>query len=345
MAKITISELAEKIGCSRTTISHVLSGNPHTRVSEQTRRKILKAVKKYNYTPNIVAQSLVTKKTRLIGMIAVDMSNQMVMRLIKELEKGISAQGYHLVVSSSDYDEKKEVRHLENLINRGVDGIIMEITREDSNYLKEYNKGDNPPLVLLVQGQDNIDQVTFDDELGVNLVMEHLIEQGHRRIGYVSGIEGTLTNDDRLHAYKVSLKKAGISYSCAFVFPGGCRQEDGQRAARIIMRARPFPTALFCFNDDVAIGCMEIFKEKGLRTPEDISIVGFDNIDMARTKFISLTSVDLPTDKLASTVLKILWQRMENKDKNLPVQKILIPPRLIIRNSSKSSSSLQGQGL
>ena len=288
--KITIKDIAEMCGVSVTTVSLVLN-NKKVRTSVQTKQKILEIAQKYNYTPNPLAVGLVTHRTNTIALLVPDISNGFFSQIAKHLESNFSKRGYNLILCNTNDDATEQEKYLHLLLNRGVDALVMCVANDRSktmDVLDEF-KADNIPVIAFDRFFDNLNcpLVVTDNKNGAKDVVEYLISLGHTRIACISGSLAKLYSE-RLDGYKQALKENGISYDEKLVRNGDYRYESGYVLTKELLREHP--TAIFVCNDMMAYGAYKAIEEQGMSIPEDISVVGFDDL-----MFSSLLSVPLTT--------------------------------------------------
>ena len=334
--KTTIHDIAERANCSITTVSQVLNGKGQ-RFSSELQKKIVTLAKDLNYRPNHVAVSLVTKRTRTVGLVLPNVHNMYFALLAEEIEKCCRQLNLDLVLCNSLDDPRMEENYIDTLIGRNVDGIIvpLAINTTMEQCLKNMQKvADDRIAFCLIDRllpSKELDMVTINHELGGYLATRHLLDLGHRRLAFLTGPEKLLDAQLRL---KGACKAISECPSCEvpFIFTGDYSWEKGYEMAEQIVKSKP--SAIFAFNDWSAFGLIIKLKEMGLRIPEDLSIVGYDDIPLLNGGVLSLTTIHQPIDQLAEEALNTLLFRFENQDA-AAVQRV-IDPSIRIRKSTRN---------
>jgi len=330
-ANVTIKDVAKKAGVSVSTVSKVI--NENYKVSEKTKRKVLKAIEELNYLPNFTARSLVLKKTQTIGVVLPDIHGEFFSEVIKGIDKKARERGYHVLITSSHSDIKELDEVLFSLVNGRVDGLIimnptLKTSYVESRLLKKL------PIVLLNCCADMLDAdiILIDNFTGAYNLTKHLLKHGHRKIAVITGPEDNTDSIERLRGYKTALIDLGIEPTQVLIFQGDFTEKSGYEAMRLITSLSERPTAVFALNDDMAIGAMMYAKKSGLKIPDDIAIAGFDDIPMASYIHPSLTSVHVPIDKVGILAAEKLLNRIEGKS-DAKFSKTTLETTLIVRES------------
>jgi LacI family transcriptional regulator len=330
-ANVTIKDVAKKAGVSVSTVSKVINGN--YKVSEKTKRKVLKAIEELNYLPNFTARSLVLKKTQTIGVVLPDIHGEFFSEVIKGIDKKAREHGYHVLITSSHSDIKELDEVLFSLVNGRVDGLIimnptLKTSHVESRLLKKL------PIVLLNCCADMLDAdiILIDNFTGAYNLTKHLLKHGHRKIALITGPEDNTDSIERLRGYKTALIDSGIEPSQTLIFQGDFTEKSGYEAMKLITSLPERPTAVFALNDDMAIGAMMYAKKLGLKIPADMAIAGFDDIPMASYIHPSLTSVHVPIDKVGILAAEKLLNRIEGKS-DAKFSKTTLETTLIVRES------------
>ena len=329
---VTIKDIAALAGVSKTTVSKVLN-NKDEKISNATRQKVLDIVKQKNYIPNKMAQSLVTKKTKTIGVIIPDIRNPFFTDIVRGIEDKAFKEGYNIILCNTDECEEKEVKAINTLIEKMVDGIIFAPSSKGDSNLSDYN-GLTKPIVL-VDKKLNIKNlkgiVTLDNKEGTYLATNLLVENNHKKILYLSGPLKNKISKDRLKGYKKALKKAGIKYDESLVLKGEYSLEWGYE---IIKKLKYINfTAICAGNDLIAIGAIKALKERNIRVPKDVSVVGFDDIETSSIINPQLTTIKQNSYSMGYESANILIKNLEKKSFN-NIEKITFKPELIIRDST-----------
>ncbi|MBI2424025.1 MAG: LacI family DNA-binding transcriptional regulator [Candidatus Hydrogenedentes bacterium] len=305
MKHLTMSDVARLSGYSRLTVSLALGNKPG--VSDRARAHILAISESHGYRPNLMAQALKNKRSNLIGVIVRDITNPYYGELIRGIERAAAAQGCVLLNMSTHESHDREVAALHSLSAYQVDGVILApvLRGVDVAHIRAWRR---TPLITVekIPGA-GIDHVRFDDVKGGYLATGHLLARGHRRICYLEGPPTAASSADRLKGMKRCLKDHGIPWTPAMSEPAGATVLDGYTAAkRILAQRKPRPTAIFAFCDLVAAGAYKAAQALGLRIPEDLSVVGYDDIDLAPVLGPGLTTVRFGMDAVGEFVAEQL---------------------------------------
>lgn len=331
-------EIAKRSKVSQATVSRVL--NNSSRVNEKTRNIVSQAVTELKYKPNAIAKALIQQKTKSIGVVVPDISTLFYPEIVESIEAGMRSNGYHVILAMSEDNPEEERACLEMLIEKRVDGVIIAPTRlgiDNGEYLMEL-MDNNVPLVFIDRyiGKLERDFVIIDNLAGALEAVNYLIKLGHTRIGYIAGCKGISASEDRLAGYKKALNEHGLKINENLIKESrDFKKESGYKIAKEFLKMKEMPTAIFTVNDMVAIGAMKALREEGLRVPEDISIVGFDDVELASYLDVPLTTVSQQQHEIGEISAKILIERIEKIGADKPMQ-IVLKPKLVIRESCSS---------
>ena len=333
--KTTIKDIAEETGFSYATVSRAL--NNKYGVKQNTRDLILQVAQTRGYTPNGIARGLVKKQTYSIGLIIPDISNPFFPEVTRGIEKRAKEKGYSVFLCNTNYESDQEAHYLQLLIERRVDGIILASGFQDASLLGSLSVG-TVPIVSLCARYDNIKDsfVIIDNERGGFIATKHLIEQGYPTIGFIGAKSDGFAEDQRYRGYRQALEKFNIPFEERFVFAGDMKRETGYRIIKRIIADQDYPRALFVENDLMALGVIQGIKESGLRVPDDIAVVGFDDIAFAAFPEIGLTTIRQPKFKMGKLAADILLERISNGTREH--KKYILEPELVVRTSSCKSS-------
>lgn len=339
----TLSDIAATVGVAPMTVSRVISGNGY--VSDETRRKVLQVVQEMNYRRNGLARNLKRQCTETVGLVLGDISNPYSTELARAVRETLVNQGFNLFICISEHSAKEDILAFESLANHSVDGIIV-ATRSNEGGDK-YLRGiveSNIPVVAIGRDfqHEDVDLVTPDNLKGGFEATQHLIDLGHERIGFIgANIKGG-SSLKRLQGYLKALEQHNIVIDERLVtgrnediseVPGYSTEEIGFEGMKRLLSLPNPPTAIFARNDFTAIGAMSAIKEAGLRIPEDIAIVGFDDISLAIRTSPSLTTVRQPMRLEGQLAAEMLLERIESEEKILRRERIL-SCELIVREST-----------
>ncbi|QFU77337.1 LacI family transcriptional regulator [Halioglobus maricola] len=334
MAKVGIKDVAARAGVSTATVSHALR-NPD-RVAEATRKKVLEAVEAVGYTPNKLGQSLRTSRSGNIVVIIPDLSDTYNAGIITALEKVAHRHGYSVLLGDSQGSERRE-RDLAGLTDsHQADGIILLSHRLPFDISEGGRKiEDLPPLVNGSEpvGVDGIPFVGIDDSQAGRDATQHLIDYGHRRIAVITGDMNSPSSRLRLQGYRDAMADAGLEVDERCIVHSEYSLAGGEGSAESLLMLRDRPTAIFCGSDEIAIGCMYKMREMGFTVPDDISVIGVDDIRFGKYFEPPLTTVAQPASELGETCAKLLMHLL--KDKELPQNEYVLPHKLVVRGSTR----------
>lgn len=328
----TIRDVAKKAEVSVATVSRVL--NQSAPVKEDTRQRVLNAIKESGFTSNAIARSLSTKKSVTIGVIVPAITNPVFAQSTRGIQNFSNAYGYSILLGNSDYSSDAEDRLIEVFHEKRVEGILLTCSNIHHNYVQRLKEVLLPTVLLYNTFFDNeLNFVTINNYQAAYEIVEHLVKLGHRRIGMIAGrFDMSDRSLVRAQAFRACLKDNGIPDHPLYLIETDLSFEGGRRAMEILLDVIPPLTGIFCSNDFMAMGAMKKIREKGLGIPEDISIVGFDDIEMASYFSPELTTIRQPAYEMGLKGAELLF-KISSGDLKGP-QQILLEHKLVIRNSS-----------
>lgn len=335
----SIKDVAREAGVSTATVSHVINNTRF--VSEEVRARVEKAIELCRYYPNLHARSLASGNSRILGLVVSDISNPFFPELVKAIESAAFERGYELMLSNTNYDAERTSHYVRRFIERKVAAVAVMTSEMDKQLIDELSHR-RVPVVFLDVGTPglHLNNLRVDYEEGIEQAILHLVALGHRRIAYITGKSDLRSAKRRLEAFRQTMKQL-FPESPELIFKGNFKVEGGRRAAAEILetQSKNIPTAIVCANDLTAIGAISEFENKGLKVPDDISVIGFDDIAFAQLTKPSLTTVNLPLNELGRRAVELLINSLENLDK--PGVEIRIPTRLVIRNSTAPAKIIE----
>jgi LacI family transcriptional regulator len=332
---VRMKDIAKDLGLSVVTISKVLRNHPD--IAEETRERVLKRVKEVDYQPNIMARSLVTGRSYLIGLVVPDLLHSFFAELAKALSSAVGKHGYSTIITSSEEDPELEAREIQQLMGRRLDALVVASSGAD---LQPFQRMDRHglPYVLIDREMPGLaaNFVGINDETAGRMATEHLIDQGCKRIAHIRGRDNS-TGMRRFEGYRHALQRRGLPYSDSLVVPRSSVDIDSTRmgadAMRLLLRQKPLPDGLFAYNDPLAIGAMDAILDAGLRIPEDIAVIGCGNLHYDQSLRVPLSSVDQNSQGIGERTAGILLSMLESKVRPQPMS-IILEPSLVIRASS-----------
>lgn len=336
--KVNIKTVAEKADVSTATVSRVLRDFPGVR--EKTKKRVLKAISELNYEVDAVARSLRRKKTNTIGVIVGNILSQFYSIIAKSVEDVAQKNGYNMILCNGDDDPQKELKYLKVLKSNRVDGIILTPTGKNAEYVNRLIDSGTKVVLLdrLIEGV-NCDAVLVDNETGAYKAVKHLIDQGYRKIGIITGYLDRTTGRERLNGYLRALNEAGIPRDDTLIKVGNFKKRSGIELTKEILQMENRPEAIFVSNIDMTLGTLITIKEMGLKIPDDIGVVGFDDPEWAPILNPTITTVSQPVYSLGSTSAEMLIKKIEVKESAIGNEPLIITlnTNLIVRNSAKKT--------
>jgi LacI family transcriptional regulator len=330
---VRLSDIAEKTGFSTNTVSLALRDSP--RISGTVRLAIQSAAAELGYVPNQIAKSLVSRETRTIGLILTDILNPTLTHTAQAVEIALAARGYDTVFATSNNALAEEVRVVAMVRSRQVDGILIYPARHQSlEHLRPLRAAGYPVVLLIADPHSGIDGVSVDDRSGGFQATRHLISLGHRRIGFLDASHAN-RNDEKLEGYQQALGQHGIAFEPELVMPtNGHYGRHGYFALDALMNLPKRPTAIFSDNDSIALGALSWCHKHDVRVPQDLAIMGYDNIPFSEFAEPPLSTVNYDVQGVSSMAVERLMQLIAARDR-LPEPRVtVIKPELIIREST-----------
>ena len=336
--KVTIHDIARRLNTTASTVSRSLNDNP--RISEKTKKRVLKMAKELNYKPNSVASALRSGKTQIIGMLVPKIDRSFFASVIRGVEDVSNELNYHVIISQSNEDYENEKKAIKAFLNSQVDGIVASMSKmtEDFSHFQEVI--DNGiPLILFDRTTTQLEtrQVAIDDYQGGYAATSHLIDQGCRRIVHFRSFKNLSIGKERYRGYVDALEDHGIALDESLVLRGSSRLEDGRLHAEKLLNDKIQFDAIFSASDFCALGAMQVLKENKIKIPEDVAIVGFSNEPFTSFTEPSISSVDQYPIEMGSTTANLFFEALNSKNKSTVPMRMIIQPQLIIRESSKRS--------
>jgi LacI family transcriptional regulator/LacI family repressor for deo operon, udp, cdd, tsx, nupC, and nupG len=304
---ISIKDVARAANVSHSTVSRALRNSPL--VNAETRAMIQKIAEETGYTVSAVGRSLVTRRTNTLGVVVTTIADPFAGEVVGGIEEFALSRDYSIILASGHSDPELELRAVHSLHERRVDGILVMASRIGARYLQMLS-GMRVPIVLINSHHpgDFIHSVRIDDVAGARLATRHLIDLGHRRIGYIGDKMGFQSDIDRMTGYRRTLEEADLPFVPELVGHGDGTPESGMSAMQRLLNQEERPTAVFCYNDRLAIGAMRAVRERGLRLPGDVSICGYDDLYLSSYTDPPLTTIQQPKREMGMQAGEILLQ-------------------------------------
>ncbi len=330
---VTMADVAREAGVSLMTVSRVV--NNKGEVSEATRKRILEVIEKLGYRPSGIARSLATSRTGIIGLIVPDISNPFFADLAKGMEYVAYSESYNVFLCSTEENPQRELRALQSMAEYRVDGVILCSSRLDEKHLVD-SLGFFYSAVLVNRGLESeapsVGMVMVDDVHGGRIATHHLIDEGRKKVAFLAGPETSHSGRRRFKGYKDALNEAGLPYASDLVVHCDSNVEGGYRAAKALLSSHPEVEAIFCYNDLVAVGALRACSEIGVSVPDDVSIVGFDDIMLAGLVTPSLTTCRIQREEVGKRAAEMLLEQMGGCSGKC--ETAVFTPELVVRNSA-----------
>ncbi|MCP1146785.1 LacI family DNA-binding transcriptional regulator [Lysinibacillus endophyticus] len=325
-------DVAKLAGVSQTTVSRVLNNFPHVRPT--TKEKVLEAIEKLGFEPDEIARSLVKKKTNTIGLIVGNLANPFYSETAQAILNEASKVDYDVIMMEGDSNNISLSEVIGKLINRRVEGVVVASVKRNDDELTKVLTEKSIPVIFFNRTLDhavNTNYIVVDNLKGSKLAMEHLIQSGHKKIAYITGWQGYSTFNDRFLGYKQALAENNLAYDGNLVFevnPKGSALDFSMD----LLRNNPDVTAFFASTDSIALEILEAASRCNKRVPEDVSVIGFDNINISSNPYVKLTTVSQRKEEMSVLALTNLL-KLINKEVETPVQ-ITLEPELIVRGTT-----------
>jgi LacI family transcriptional regulator len=334
----TLKDVAEVAGVHAATASRAL--NPETRklVNVETARRVQRAADALGYAPNPIARSLKTSKSQTVGVVIPDLTNPLFPPIVRGIEDILGPAGYSALIVNTDNDEDRERAKVASLLSRHVDGLIVATAFVEHPLLQELHRR-KIQMVLVNRRTDNLNvsSVMPDDAAGIELAVRHLAGLGHRRILHLAGPLTTSTGVARSLGFHGSIRTNRLDDDPALVVPCEYWSEDaGAQALRSVLEAGIEFTAIVAGNDLIALGCYDVFAERGIACPLDVSVVGFNDMPFLDKLRPPLTTVSVPHHRVGAEAARMLLEAMTEPER--PPRSVLLPPTLVVRGSTAAVS-------
>jgi LacI family transcriptional regulator len=327
----TIREVAERAGASVTTVSHVINETRH--VSDEVRLRVLEAMKALDYHPNALARSLRMGQTHTLALILPDSANPFFADIGRAVEDCAFQLGYSVILCNTQGDPRREALYVDVLTKKRVDGIVFVASGEQAATLAALQSRAMPVVVVNRHLSDvEVDLIYADNRQGGQLAAQHLIALGHRRIACIAGPSDLTLGADRVAGYRCALEAAGLAYDPSLVLAGDYQPVSGYQVTRQLRARREPPTAIFACNDLMALGALRAAVEAGCRVPADLSVIGFDDIELARFTNPPLTTIAQDKREIGTQAVQRLVARLAARSR--PVEQTILPTRLVQREST-----------
>jgi LacI family transcriptional regulator len=333
MKRVTIKDVALRSGVSKSTVSHVI--NQTRFVEDQTKQKVLQAIRELNYRPSSIARSLVSQRTGTAGLLISDVGNPFYHDVILGVEEVALANGYSIFLCNTGYDLQRGMKYIHSLVDRLVDGIMFMSSNMNIDMIKEVH-ANSIQSVVLDWGGTNVSEmaatITIDFNIGICEAVQHLIDLGHRRIAFAGGPNNMWTAKIRKQAFLNAIEECRPIINGVVLTEGNLRIEGGYQVFEELSRLTPRPTAVIAANDLTALGIMWAARNVGYNLPEELSIIGLDNIDLASRVTPTLTTIALPRYEIGRLAMQNLLSLIQ--DPLQPKNNQMVDTHLLVREST-----------
>jgi LacI family transcriptional regulator len=334
----TIKDVARHAGVSTMTVSRVVNNSGYA--SEETRARVGQAIAELGYVPNAVARHLRSKRTRTVALVLSDITNPFFTTIARGVEDVAAARNFAVMFCNTDESEPEENKYLQMLIERQIDGVLL-VPSGSSPEPFRLLRSHNVPVVVLDRRvpSPSVDQVRSDSEAGAFRLVGHLLELGHTRIAMLSGYRSITTSADRIAGYERALTEARIDVDPALICAAGFAVEAGSAMARQVLATRPRPTAIFAGNNFIAFGAIRAIRQIGLRVPEDVSLVCFDDVPDEWAIDPFMTCIVQDAYAMGRKAAELLLARLTSNRPAKP-RSIVLPVRFVVRRSSAPPAAI-----
>ncbi|HDZ9197482.1 TPA: substrate-binding domain-containing protein [Vibrio cholerae] len=327
----TMKDIARLAGVSTSTVSHVI--NKSRFVSDEIAERVNNAAQQLNYAPSALARSLKMNRTKTIGMLVTTSTNPFFGEVVKGVERSCYHQGYNLILCNTEGDNQRMKASINTLLQKRVDGLLLMCSTLEGERLDVFDRYPDIPIVVMDWGPIlfTSDKIQDNSLQGGYIAAKHLIECGHKEIGCITGPLIRHQAQMRYEGYKRALAEAGIAINPDWIVESDFECEGGYQAFEKLYQRGKLPSALFVSNDMMAMGVIQAASQRGLRVPDDLSLIGYDDVHIAKFMTPALTTIHQPKYRLGKAAIDTLLYRLENPDTTAQV--VQLEPTLVVRNS------------
>lgn len=331
--RVTMADVAREVGVSLMTVSRVV--NDKEDVSPTTRQRVLDAIERLGYRPSGIARSLATRRTGTLGLVVPDVANPFFSDVARGVEQVAYAEGYNVFLCNTEEDPQRELAVLESLEEKRVDGLVLCSSRLDDDELRTALAFHSAAVLINRRLEDDgcrVGAVLVDDVLGGRQATQHLLDRGHQLIGFLTGPSGSRSGRCRVQGYRAALLAAALPYDPALTRNCSPVVEGGREVTCALLAVHPELTALLCYNDLVAVGALRACADLGRRVPDDVAVVGFDDIPLAALVTPPLTTCRAPRYELGLQAMHLLLDQIVGRPGKC--EEIVLRPELVVRASA-----------
>lgn len=329
----TIKDIAARAGISYATVSRALNGKYG--VSQETRDKVTALADEMGYRPNAIAQGLVNRATMTVGLIIPDITSPFFPRVALGIEDRLLKSGYSVFLCNTNWDPQREKDYLNNLVQKQVDGIIISSIARHASDIESLIPS-SMPVVYVSSYPEGTERsyVLIDNVKGADMAVSHLLSRKRRKIAFIGSEQDFISLDDRIKGYKKALKRAGIGLSEDLVVLDKFQEQSGYKIIRDLMENGKAPDGVFAENDLIAMGVIQGVQDSGFRVPEDVAVIGFDDIPIASHRDIQLSTIHQPKFRIGTYAAEMLLHQLAQEPSDRKVERMTLQPELIVRRST-----------
>lgn len=326
---VSIKDVARLAGVSVTTVSRVINKNEFVR--QETAQKVLKVIEETGYKPNAIARSLKIKNTQTIGIMMPDIASYLFSEVVRGIEDIANLYNYNIILCNTDLDREKEEKYMDVLVEKQVDGIIF-MCNTITKKLAEKIKKNGAKTILISTDYTDMPSVTIDNVQASKDAVKYIIDRGYKKIAFIGGqMSDANVGLTRLNGYVSAISESGLTYNKDYICEGDFKFKSGYENAKKLLSLPDKPEAIFAASDEMAIGVVRAAMELGITIPKDLAVVGFDNIDMSKMIYPSLTTISQPFYDMGAVGMRLLTKKLNNED--VEEEKMILKHELIIRES------------
>jgi LacI family transcriptional regulator len=333
--KTTIKDIANVLNISAAAVSKALHND--SRISEKTKKAVRQVAENLNYQPNHLASALRSGKSKLVGVIVPKTNSNFFSATVHNIEEVLNEKGYNIIITQSNESYKKECTNIDTLLFTQVDGIIASMANEtvDLSHFEKI-KAAGIPLITFDRGENdlNVDYIGIDDYDSSNTIVDHLVEQGCKRIAHIGGFKRTRIYNNRIKGYLAALKKHNLPLDNELLLESSLTTEDGREKMKKLLALKNRPDAVYVAGDYAALGALQVLNEEGIKIPDEIALVGFGDEPFANMVTPKLTSVNQHSYKIGRIAAETFLDYINQDKVNQSLNKIILDAKLIVRESS-----------
>ncbi|EGU37027.1 substrate-binding domain-containing protein [Vibrio scophthalmi] len=327
----TMKDIAKLACVSTSTVSHVINQSRY--VSEEIAERVNRAAQELNYSPSVLARSLKTNRTKTLGMLVTTSSNPFFGEVVKGVERSCYQKGYNLILCNTEGDQERMTTSISTLLQKRVDGLILMCSSLEGEHIEIFDKYPDVPVVVMDWGPMLFasDKIQDNSLRGGYIAAKYLIECGHHEIGCITGPLNRYQAQMRYEGYKRALNEEGLEFHPSWIIESNFECDGGYEAFNRMYQKGPLPSAIFVCNDMMAMGVINAANEKGIAIPEELSLIGYDDIQIAKFMSPSLTTIHQPKYRLGQAAVETLLRKLDNSCDETQV--IQLEPTLVERSS------------